>query len=68
MCMQIDGEAYCLGTHSVQTYPWRFSKAGIVTTDLAPLEDGSRALIGRLDRERSGPLMAAMDECNRRLQ
>lgn len=46
--------------------PWRFSKAGIITTDLAPLEDGQRALIGQLDRERSAPLMAAMDECNRR--
>lgn len=46
--------------------PWRFSKAGIITTDLASLEDGQRALFGQLDRERSGPLMAARDKCNRR--
>ena len=31
------------------------------------LLDGSpRALIGQLDRERSGPLMAAIDACNAR--
>ena len=46
--------------------PWRFSKAGVITTDLMPLNASPRALIGQLDRERSGPLMAAMDECNRR--
>ena len=46
--------------------PWRFSKAGIVTTDLISLEASPRALIGQLDRERSGPLMAAIDACNAR--
>jgi DNA polymerase V len=46
--------------------PWRYSKAGIVTNDLVPLIDSPRALIGALDRERSGPLMAAMDACNTR--
>jgi DNA polymerase V len=46
--------------------PWRYSKAGIITTDLMPLVASPRALIGRLDRERSGPLMAAMDACNGR--
>lgn len=46
--------------------PWRFSKAGVVTVDLLPLGVTPRALIGRLDRERSGPLMAAMDACNTR--
>lgn len=46
--------------------PWRYSKAGVVTVDLLRLEETPRALIGRLDRERSGPLMAAMDACNRR--
>ena len=45
---------------------WRFSKAGVVTVDLLPLETSPRALIGRLDRERSGPLMAALDACNAR--
>lgn len=47
---------------------WRewfaYSKAGIITTDLMPLEAPQRALIGRLDRERSGPLMDALDACN----
>jgi DNA polymerase V len=46
--------------------PWRYSKAGVVTTDLKVLEDSPRALIGQLDRERSAPLMAAMDACNAR--
>ncbi|KQP50853.1 DNA polymerase [Methylobacterium sp. Leaf399] len=46
--------------------PWRYSKAGVVTTDLMLLDASPRALIGQLDRERSGPLMAAMDACNAR--
>ena len=46
--------------------PWRYSKAGVITTDLKLLDDSPRALIGQLDRERSGPLMAAMDACNAR--
>lgn len=46
--------------------PWRYSKAGIVTNDLVPLSHSPRALIGAMDRERSGPLMAAMDACNAR--
>ena len=46
--------------------PWRYSKAGIVTNDLVPLSHSPRALIGALDRERSGPLMAAIDACNAR--
>ncbi|MCJ2113323.1 Y-family DNA polymerase [Methylobacterium sp. E-025] len=46
--------------------PWRFSKAGIVTTDLMLLDASPRALIGQLDRARSGPLMAAIDPCNAR--
>ena len=46
--------------------PWRYSKAGVVTTDLMALDMAPRALIGQLDRERSAPLMAAMDACNAR--
>jgi DNA polymerase V len=46
--------------------PWRYSKAGIVTNDLVLLSHSPRALIGGMDRERSGPLMAAMDACNAR--
>lgn len=45
---------------------YRYSKAGIVTTDLVPLETSQRALIGGLDRETSGRLMEALDACNRR--
>ncbi len=37
-----------------------------MTNDLVPLSHSPRALIGALDRERSGPLMAAMDACNAR--
>jgi DNA polymerase V len=46
--------------------PWRYSKAGVITTDLVLLAESPRALIGRLDRERSGLLMAALDACNAR--
>ncbi|GJD91641.1 Protein UmuC [Methylobacterium hispanicum] len=46
--------------------PWRYSKAGVITTDLMRMEDSPRALIGQMDRERSGPLMAAIDACNAR--
>ena len=42
------------------------SKAGIVTTDLMLLDVSPRGLIGQLDRERSGPPMAATDACNAR--
>ena len=38
----------------------------MITTDLVPLAESPRALIGRLDRDRSGPLMAALDTCNAR--
>ena len=46
--------------------PWRYSKAGVVTVDLVPLAASQRALIGRLDRERSMRLMGALDACNAR--
>ena len=46
--------------------PWRYSKAGVVTVDLVPLAVSQRALIGRLDRERAGRLMGALDACNAR--
>jgi DNA polymerase V len=45
---------------------YRWSKAGIITTDLLPLGSSQRALIGGFDRERGGALMEAMDACNRR--
>jgi DNA polymerase V len=46
--------------------PWRYSKAGLVTKDLVPLDGAPRPLFGGLDREKSGALMAAMDACNSR--
>ncbi len=46
--------------------PWRYSKAGLVTKDLVPLDGAPRPLFGALDREKSGKLMAAMDACNSR--
>ena len=45
---------------------WRYSKAEVITTDLVPVAESRQALIGRLDRERSGPLMEALDACNAR--
>ncbi|GJE61771.1 DUF4113 domain-containing protein [Methylobacterium trifolii] len=38
----------------------------MVTVDLMPLDAGPRALIGPLDRARSGPPMAAIDACDAR--
>ncbi|BAQ44420.1 Y-family DNA polymerase [Methylobacterium aquaticum] len=46
--------------------PWRYSKAGLVTKDLVPLDGAPRPLFDALDREKSGKLMAAMDACNSR--
>ncbi|WP_204165501.1 hypothetical protein [Methylobacterium sp. 17Sr1-1] len=41
--------------------PWRNAKAGLVTTDLVPLDDAPRPLFDALDRERPGALMAAIN-------
>ncbi|MBK3403666.1 DUF4113 domain-containing protein [Methylorubrum rhodesianum] len=54
------------GVRRVWKDGYHYSKVGIITTDLMPLEASQRALIGRLDRERSRPLMEALDDCNRR--
>jgi DNA polymerase V len=47
---------------------FRYSKAGIVTTDLAPPATSQRAMpgLGQLDREMGAALMEALDACNRR--
>ncbi|KQP42581.1 DNA polymerase [Methylobacterium sp. Leaf104] len=47
---------------------YRYSKAGVVTTDLVPLAASQRALpgLGQIDREQGAALMAALDACNRR--
>ena len=44
--------------------PWRYPKAGVVMVDLVPLAASQRASIGRLDRERAGRLVGALDACN----
>lgn len=46
--------------------PWRYAKAGTVTSDRVPLSHSPRALIGQMDGARSGPLTAATDACNAR--
>ncbi|SFM30623.1 Y-family DNA polymerase [Methylobacterium pseudosasicola] len=47
---------------------FRYSKAGVVTTDLLPLHASQRAMpgLGQIDREQGAALMAALDACNRR--
>lgn len=59
-------KAATFGVRKVWRDGYRYSKAGIVTTDLMPLESSQRALIGGLDRETAGRLMEALDACNRR--
>ncbi len=59
-------KAATFGVRKVWRDGYRYSKAGIVTTDLMPLESSQRALIGGLDREIGGRLMEALDACNRR--
>jgi len=56
------------GVRSVWKNGYRYSKAGVMTVDLVPLERSQRALpcMGRLDRERGGALMEALDACNKR--
>lgn len=46
----------------------RYSKAGVVTVDLVPIELSQRALpgLGQMDRRRSAALMEALDACNSR--
>lgn len=44
---------------------WRAGYRYSVTVDLVPLAGSQRALIGTLDREKAGTLMAALDQCNK---
>jgi hypothetical protein len=46
---------------SLEWPAWGDAKAGVVTNDLARLSHGPGPLVGALDRERAGSLMAAMD-------
>lgn len=45
---------------------YRYAKAGLMTVDLVAPAVSQRALIGALDREKSGKLMAALDACNQK--
>lgn len=55
------------GARRIWKFGYRYAKAGLMTVDLVPMEASQRALIGALDREKSGRLMEAMDACNRKL-
>jgi DNA polymerase V len=52
------------GARRIWRSGYRYAKAGLMTVDLVPLGTSQRALIGALDRERSGRLMEALDACN----
>jgi DNA polymerase V len=47
---------------------FRYSKAGVVTTNLLPLHASQRAMfgLGQIDFEQSAALMTALEACNRR--
>ena len=45
---------------------FRFVKAGIVLTELVPIEGVQRSLLAAIDRDRRDRLMQALDEVNRR--
>ncbi len=55
------------GARRIWKSGYRYAKAGLMTVDIVPLEASQRALIGALDREKSGRLMEALDACNRKL-
>ena len=61
-------KAATAGARRVWRSGYRYSKAGVITVDLVPLAASQRALpgVGRLDREKGGALMDAIDACNRR--
>lgn len=52
------------GARRIWKSGYRYAKAGLMTVDIVPLEASQRAMIGSLDRERSGRLMEALDACN----
>lgn len=54
------------GARRIWKSGYRYAKAGLMTVDIVPLESSQRALIGGLDREKSGRLMEALDACNAR--
>ncbi|TAJ27566.1 Y-family DNA polymerase [Bosea sp. (in: a-proteobacteria)] len=52
------------GVRRIWKSGYRYAKAGLMTVDLVPLGASQRALIGALDRDEAGRLMAALDACN----
>jgi DNA polymerase V len=54
------------GVRRIWKSGYRYAKAGLMTVDIVPLEASQRALIGALDREKSGRLMEALDACNQK--
>lgn len=54
------------GARRIWKSGYRYAKAGLMTADIVPLESSQRALIGALDREKSGRLMEALDACSQR--
>ena len=61
-------KAAIFGVRKVWRDGYRYSKAGVVTTDLVSLAASQRAFpgLGQLDREHGAALMQALDACNRR--
>jgi DNA polymerase V len=59
-------KAASAGAKQIWRDGYRYSKAGIVTTDLVPLSHSQRALIGGFDREKGARLMEALDAANKR--
>lgn len=54
------------GARRIWKSGFRYSKAGVITTDLVRPQMAQRALIGGFDQERSSRLMAAIDACNQK--
>lgn len=56
------------GVRAIWRDGYRYSKAGVITVDLVPIETSQRALpgLGQIDRKRGNALMDAMDACNSR--
>lgn len=54
------------GARRIWKSGYLYAKAGLMTVDIVPVENSQRALIGALDRDKSGRLMEALDACNQK--
>ena len=54
------------GARRIWKSGFRYSKAGVITTDLVRPHMAQRALLGGYDQERGARLMAAIDACNQK--